>query len=47
MDAQDEEVLQDQATDEWADYFNTQNEPKLLITTSKRASAVSAKVFIK
>lgn len=36
----DAEVLKEQETDEFADYFVQGQVPKILVTTSKRASAV-------
>jgi len=32
--------MQDEATDEWASYFNREKAPKILITTTDRPMAV-------
>ena len=38
----DEEILQDERTDEFADYFEKKVSPKLLITSFSRAHLVSS-----
>jgi ribosome production factor 1 len=37
----DEEVLEDEKLDEFADYFNSDKDPYIMITTSVNPSAVS------
>lgn len=42
---EDEEVAADEATDEFAEYFQNGLAPKILITTSKGPSAVRTRTF--
>ncbi len=39
--AEDDEVAQDEATDEFSAYFNDQRVPKILFTTSQKPTSVS------
>lgn len=43
---EDEEVAADEATDEFAEYFQNGLTPKILITTSKGPSAVCTRTFL-
>ena len=40
-DANDEELLGEQAIDEFDSYFNRETTPKILMTTSRRPKGVS------
>lgn len=44
VDPNDEEVAYDEATDEFASYFNRQTSPKILITTSDRPHGRTVKL---
>lgn len=40
VDPEDEEIKEDEEEDEFADYFKGCKDPKVLITTSKKAHSV-------
>jgi len=47
VDPNDEEVLQDEMNDEFADYFRCERTPKILITTCNRPQSSDTIMFIK